>query len=162
MNPITENQKTRSPRWAIRIGFTSGLAGWMALIFFLSSLTAEQASLTGPNDTFVVSWLGTWQSTLAHLLLFGMLAVLIQASMWSWTTFAYRPLRLTIGAIVLASLYGISDEIHQSFVAGRTMAATDAAVDALGAAVGVAVVRQAVIWARRSPFSPSGLEESKA
>ena len=147
--------------WALRIGFTVALAGWMVLIFYLSSLTAEQSSRVGPFDAYAISWIGGLRSILAHLLLFGMLASFIQATMWSWTTFTDHSLRLAIGAVILAALYGISDEFHQSFVVGRTMTATDMAVDALGALVTVATLRQAVIWALRSPILASEPTPSK-
>ena len=134
----------------------------MALIFYLSSLTGEQASQVWPYDAYVISWLGSLRDILAHFLLFGMLASLIQATMWSWTTFSNYSLRLTLGVIILASLYGISDEFHQSFVVGRSMSAGDMMVDALGAAVAVATLRQVVISARRSRNLPSELTPSKA
>lgn len=148
--------------WAFRIGFTATLAGWMALIFFLSSLTDDEASRAWPYDTDFISWLGSLRDFLAHFLLFGMLASLIQATIWSWTTFANHSLWLSLGAIILAALYGISDEFHQSFVVGRTMQAADMLVDSLGAAVAVATLRQVVIWARRSLTLPSELTPSKA
>jgi VanZ family protein len=40
-------------------------------------------------------------------------------------------------SILLSSLYGISDEIHQSFVPYRTADAMDALADILGSAFGV-------------------------
>ena len=42
-------------------------------------------------------------------------------------------------AVLLAGLYGATDEYHQSFVAGRGAAAADVLIDTLGAAIGVAV-----------------------
>ncbi len=148
--------------WAVRIGFTSVLAAWMALIFFLSSLTEEQASQVWPYEAYVVSWLGNLRSTVAHFLLFGMLGALIQATMWSWTTFTDHSLRLAIGAVILAALYGMSDEFHQSFVVGRTMTVTDVAVDTIGSMVAVVTLGQVVIWALRSPNLAPELTTSKA
>jgi VanZ family protein len=43
-------------------------------------------------------------------------------------------------AVLVSSLYGASDEWHQSFVAGRTPDALDVVADALGAALGAACV----------------------
>jgi VanZ family protein len=40
-----------------------------------------------------------------------------------------------LGAIVVAVLYGISDEFHQSFVPGRTSDAADVVADGTGATV---------------------------
>ena len=148
--------------WAFRIGFTAALAGWMALIFFLSSLADEQASRVGPYDAYAIAKLGSLRSLLAHLLLFGMLAALIQATLWSWTTFTNNSLRFAVIAISLAALYGISDEFHQSFVAGRNMSAADMMVNALGAVVAVATLRQLVKTAFHSQISPFKLTPSKA
>ncbi len=148
--------------WSLRIGFTAALAGWMALIFLLSSLAEEQASRVGPYDAQVIAKLGSLRSLLAHLLLFGMLASLIQATLWSWTTFTNNSLRFAVIAISLAALYGIPDEFHQSFVAGRNMSAADMLVNVLGAVAAVATLRQLVKTAFHSQFSPFKLAPSKA
>jgi VanZ family protein len=42
-------------------------------------------------------------------------------------------------AVVLAVLYGVSDEVHQSFVPGRTADAADVAADASGATLAAGV-----------------------
>lgn len=52
-------------------------------------------------------------------------------------------------AVLLASLYGVSDEVHQAFVPGRSADLLDWLADTAGAAVAVSLVR---LWAgRRSP-----------
>ena len=42
-------------------------------------------------------------------------------------------------AFALGTLYAISDEVHQTFVAGRHGSPLDVAIDAVGVAVGIAV-----------------------
>jgi VanZ family protein len=42
-------------------------------------------------------------------------------------------------AVLLGTLYAASDEIHQSFVAGRMGSPVDVAIDAVGVALGVLV-----------------------
>ena len=148
--------------WALRIGFTATLAAWMALIFYLSSLSDERASRVGPYDADAIAWLGSLRSILAHLLLFGMLASFIQATIWSWTTFTNHSLRFALAAITLAVLYGISDEFHQSFVVGRSMSTSDMLVNALGAAVAVAALQLLVKAASHSPPSSFKFTPSKA
>lgn len=44
--------------------------------------------------------------------------------------------RQLLMAVVLAGLYGVTDEFHQWFVAGRGAAAADVLIDAAGATVG--------------------------
>ncbi|MCY3731217.1 MAG: VanZ family protein, partial [Rhodospirillaceae bacterium] len=51
--------------------------------------------------------------------------------------------RITVGAVLLAVTltvaYGLTDEIHQAFVPGRTPELRDLAADALGASAGAAL-----------------------
>ncbi len=85
----------------------------MGLIFYLSSLPGESQKL---NSIEIFS-LGELRDYAAHLLLYGVLASLIQASLWGWIS-GYR-LQWALIAASVASLYGVSDEYHQSFVIGR-------------------------------------------
>jgi VanZ family protein len=48
------------------------------------------------------------------------------ATQWAWA---------------LTLLYAISDEVHQSFVPGRTARATDVAIDMVGATISLYVLR---------------------
>jgi VanZ family protein len=43
---------------------------------------------------------------------------------------------LLILSIILSTLYGLSDEIHQSFVSGRNASGTDVIADGVGAVIG--------------------------
>ena len=59
-------------------------------------------------------------------------------------------------AVLLAGLYGATDEYHQSFVAGRGAAAADVLIDTIGAIVGVGSLS---LWLRsRRTNSNSQLE----
>jgi VanZ family protein len=49
-------------------------------------------------------------------------------------------------ATVIASLYGMSDEIHQSFVPGRDAAVGDWVADTTGGLIGSLVARRAASW----------------
>lgn len=49
-------------------------------------------------------------------------------------------------AILFAGLYGVTDEFHQMFSAGRTPSATDVLIDTAGAAIGVAVAVGVRAW----------------
>ncbi len=48
----------------------------------------------------------------------------------------WSPLRALLVAIVLATLYGVTDEFHQSFVPNRNTDPKDVLVDFLGATAG--------------------------
>jgi VanZ family protein len=54
-------------------------------------------------------------------------------------------------AVVMSSLYGITDEFHQSFVPGRNPSVADWCADTLGACVGVGLVIAVARFARRGP-----------
>jgi VanZ family protein len=55
--------------------------------------------------------------------------------------------RVVIGAMVISSLYGVSDEWHQFFVPGRAFDMLDIVADAIGSAVGASA---AGAWSKLS------------
>lgn len=48
--------------------------------------------------------------------------------------------RAVVGAIVISTLYGVSDEYHQLFVPGRTFDVLDMVADAIGSVAGACAV----------------------
>ncbi len=58
---------------------------------------------------------------------------------WWRKTRGERIPQLYIFSVAAASLYGITDELHQYFVPGRCMTLTDWLADTMGAMAGVAV-----------------------
>lgn len=48
--------------------------------------------------------------------------------------------RAVLGAILISSLYGVSDEYHQLFVPGRSFDVLDIAADAIGSVIGASAV----------------------
>ena len=87
------------------------------------------------------SGLGTWDLVLrklAHVTIFG--------ALWLTLARAVRWRRPTLAAVV-AILYAISDEVHQSFVQGRHGSPVDVAIDTLG--IGLAVLAWIVARRRR-------------
>jgi VanZ family protein len=98
--------------------------GWMLVIFVLSS----RSQYPQPRER-----LAELSAIAVHLFAYGVLALLLfrvlaPMSRPRWTT-------ATV-AVLLATAYGISDEVHQSFVAGRSATAFDVGVDFVGAVVG--------------------------
>lgn len=109
---------------------------WMAFIFAMSS--QEQFPQTFGVSVFLLS-------IVAHLALYGILALLLLLAIDRNA----RPSRSTLlVAIAGAALYGVSDEIHQSFVPGRVPSVFDLAVNTFGATIAV------VAWTyRRTIFA---------
>jgi VanZ family protein len=99
----------------------------MGLIFYFSSLPDPGGPPGGISDKT------------AHFLIYGALgASLIRALAGGRS--AAMTLRTILAAIALATLYGISDEIHQFFVPPRTPDILDIAADTAGACAGAIVL----------------------
>ena len=100
------------------------IAGWMALIFFLSS----QPQLPSPPDP----WVDLIFKKGAHFTVYAVLAVLFRRAL---------PPGRSIWALswILAVLYAASDEWHQSFVPARHPQLTDVLIDACGATTGLLI-----------------------
>ena len=93
----------------------------MALIFGLSSVSKTPAFIGGVDKYL-------------HAALYsGLSALLVRALAGGWHC------RMTGGiaaaAILIAAAYGISDELHQSFVPMRSVEAMDVVADTVGATV---------------------------
>jgi VanZ family protein len=73
-----------------------------------------------------------------HFIGYALLAILLLRAL-AQGQIAGVTLRTALLAIVFSSLYGVTDEIHQALVPGRTPDVLDALADALGSTAGVAV-----------------------
>ena len=142
-------------RWAFRIVFTSALAGWMALIFNLSSLPDERVSLVGPQlgqyTAYDVLWFGGVRSILGHVLLFGIVSLLVNLA-FARTRVRGRELGVPLctGLLLVAITL---EEYSQKLVPNRDFSMTD-----LGASFAGALVGAAIAWitlARRASKQPS-------
>lgn len=96
---------------------------WMGVIFYLSSKTGPG----GPE----------WMSVVGHVVEYSVLSGLIFFAVWRTTTLGATRIFLT--AVILAGLYGISDEFHQAFVPGRNPDPADLVVDIVAAALAAAL-----------------------
>ncbi len=101
--------------------------GWMVTLFFLSS----QSHLPTPD-------LFAYQDKLFHTLAYGMLGVLLLMS-FRYEAPSYTGIQIALAAGI-ASLYGISDEVHQSFVPGREADIFDWVADTVGALTAVLIL----------------------
>ncbi len=101
---------------------------WAALIFAFSSVPSLGTGLGGWDLVL---------RKLAHVAEYAVLgALLARAAGAAWV------------ALALGVLYAASDEVHQSFVAGRAGRPLDVAIDAVGVVVGIVAWRR--VAARRT------------
>ena len=139
---MTLNTDRRTPyppqwlgSWAGRVVFTAVAVGWMGLIFYLSSQSPEELPAQD-----ALSWLGEVRNIVGHLALFGVLAGMLTAVLWSWFLGPINAFRWPLFAIGAASLYGVLDEYHQSLVPLRDAALSDILVDLIGAVIGAGAI----------------------
>ena len=113
---MTRRVRVWGPAWAT-----------MVLIFVLSSISGLGPIPGGVGDG------------VAHALQYAVLAALLLRGLAGarWRGVGVRVAAL---AVLLATLYGVTDEAHQWFVPGRTAEVTDLVADALGAAVAAGVI----------------------
>ncbi len=110
--------------------FTTSRRAWLwpviiAALIFLASTRSELAGPSVPGTDKV-----------AHFAVYGLLGTLV-------VRLGRRPRAAWI-ALVLVSLYGVSDEWHQSFTPGRSVEFADWLADTLGAALAIVLYRK---WA---------------
>ena len=108
---------------------------WAALIFALSAQPGLKMSSDASVDAPV--------RHVAHIFVYAVLAVLLVHALGGLG----RPLTWRTAGIValLAIGYGITDELHQSFVPSRTPTVIDVVYDAMGTVFGLGV---AWAWSR--------------
>ena len=107
----------------------------MAVIFYFSS---RQTTGIGGNSY----WYRFLILKTFHLIEYAVLFVLVNFA-----------LNLNLQSILISYLYGVSDEIHQSFTPGRLPKFTDTLIDLLGILIGFLVVK--FIWPRiKIKFKP--------
>jgi VanZ family protein len=112
-------------RWAPALGWALG-------IFVLSSLPDLRIA-PEPAIDLVVRKIG-------HAAVFAILGILVHFALGE------RPRRELL-AWVAASVYAVTDELHQAFVPGRGPSPADVAIDVLGVSAGIAGL--GVLAARR-------------
>lgn len=105
-----------------RVGAVALSLGWMGVIFGLSSMSGS--SVPGRF------------STAAHFVVYAILGALY---LWA-LPHSERAWPTALAAVALASLYGVTDEFHQSFVPGRMPDPADWLVDTAGALSAVLLI----------------------
>ena len=115
------------PNRSIRTALLLAAIAWAILIFYLSSQPGIDAPMLFPG-----------QDKLFHLVVFGILGFFVMGSLPAARD-GYRRRQLWWVALAVM-LYGVSDEFHQHFVAGRTVEFFDVVADALGGLLGAWVM----------------------
>lgn len=118
----------------------------MAAIFVLSGT---------PRDD--LPGLGWWEDVFTnggHALGYALLAA---ALLYGLSERRVINLRILLLAVLLASLYGVTDELHQGFVPGRSPDWKDGVVDGAGALIGAGVYR----WLERKRRLRRALQRSE-
>lgn len=127
---------TALPRRATLVFWGLAVA-WAGVIFWLSSQPGSQLPGRIPPEV-------------GHFGAYFVLAALLHAALLA----DGRQGRAILFAIAIASVYGISDEFHQSFVPMRTPDVADWVMDTFGAACGAAVAYALnTARARKAPSS---------
>jgi VanZ family protein len=134
-------------RWIARIKNWLPVVAWASLVFYFST---EQFSSLNTKETFglLLSQLfpnmateeiepvhGTMRK-LGHWGEYFILSMLFLSALQNETG-ERRKVRHVIYTLIFVLLYAISDELHQSFVPGRTASFGDVTIDLLGGICGV-------------------------
>lgn len=106
---------------------------YMSGIYWLSSIPGE-ADPQNPLLSGIILWTPPAVQNLAHIPLFGILALLWYRSLGTWIV---KGRLLSGSAFLLASGFGIFDEWHQLHVPGRYASFTDISLNILGAAIAI-------------------------
>lgn len=105
------------------------ILAWMGVIFTLSAQhRLPRPPGLGPDFVAIAG----------HLTVYAVLAWLLDRSA---LLSRFTPRQRFLIALLGAVLYGVSDEVHQSFVPGRTPDVVDLAIDTVGALCALSVVR---------------------
>lgn len=118
----------------------------LAVLIFAASSRARVASPRGIPHV----------DKIAHFMVYGLLGTLVCRTQ-------RLDARGAAGALVIASLYGVSDELHQSFVPGRTLQLADWIADTCGAALAIGLywrwtryreLLETPVWSPRAGGAP--------
>lgn len=122
---------------------------YAGFIFYLSSQSHPEEQLP--------SFVGILSDKVLHVIEYAVLGALFYRG-FRWSAEAsWRPWVVPL-AVLCTSLYGVSDELHQSFVPFRESSWLDWVADTVGAGLGAAAMaRLATLW----PMSPASATDSR-
>lgn len=130
------------------IPFYLATIAYAIFIYYLSSLSQQSMGDGGLESPI--------SDKLYHLAEYFVLGVLLFCSIYL-TKFSYnrfkglnKPKEMldSLFALIIGSLYGISDELHQFFVPHRNSDPFDAIFDGIGVAIGIIIMLLVLKWSR--------------
>lgn len=108
---------------------TLSLRLWAPVALYMAALFALSSQSVLPGASLTPDWM---QHGVAYA---GLAVVTLRATAGGqWSGIRSRAL---LAAWIVATLYGVSDEFHQSFVPTRSADLRDVSADAIGAALGL-------------------------
>lgn len=125
-----------------RFRYWGPVCAYAGLIFYLSSQPHPEDQLP--------SFIGLFSDKILHAVEYAMLGGLFYRAFRWGTNDAVKPWAGLL-AVAAASLYGLSDEIHQAFVPNRESSGLDWLADSVGASLGVVTVERFIRWWPKSP-----------
>ena len=117
---------------------------WAGFIFYLSNQPDFGIQLSSTQGQII--------SVGAHFVEYFVLAWLL---MYAFRSIGYTRRQALIITTVLAIVYGVTDEFHQSFVPGRTPSGADLLVDAIGAGTAMWLRPRVLAIIRRNKKHPA-------
>lgn len=106
------------------------------LLMLLLAFSSSVPGRIDPDDPVAYRlflWVPPDVQNLLHVPVYGLLSASVAISLWPWRVSARWRFA---GAVLLAGVYGLLDEWHQSFVPGRYASATDVSLNIIGALIG--------------------------
>jgi VanZ family protein len=97
----------------------------MGVIFFLSSM---------PGDRLVLPPIVNIDKV-AHMAIYGLLALTVFYAFGGSSLDRLHPSMISLLVILICTLYGLSDEFHQSFIPNRSADVFDVLADCIGAII---------------------------
>lgn len=104
---------------------------WLPVVVLCIAIFVQSAF---PSPDALPSF--AFSDKLLHVVVYGLMAVLFCRALNSHASWRRRWLRIFIMGVAAVTLYGLSDEWHQSFVAGRSAEAADLLADFAGSIAG--------------------------
>jgi len=115
---------------------------WL-ILFTLTSLPASMAIVTEIGDK------------ISHFGAYGLLSVFLYLTMYFQDKFPLLKKYPGIFTILIASIYGLLDEIHQIYVPGRFAEVLDWLADFSGSVAAVLITRYLLEYLKRTEFEKS-------